>query len=134
MSLEFTKKRDWSDKAGMLSIFLIMSSWFVKYIWPHGTWMYTAVSSVIYSLMILCFATLLLPRLIEIRHQNITRVVLLLFGVGSILFIIGMSTDNIPLLTIGGGLLLIVLLADNQRVRAFFARLGRSSGDGVQRS
>ena len=135
MSPELTEKSEWPDKYVRVLTFLLMFSMFIAgEIWPRGTHTYKVVGAIILLLMVLVGIMPRLPRLFKTRDQNISRVVLFLYAITLIMLAIMIFIDSLPLLIASGVILLIGLLADTLRVRAFFARLGRSSGDGVQRS
>lgn len=114
---------------------LLISPMIAGEIWPRETRTHLIVTTILTLAFFSYLSVIVFPALFETRQKNINIVILVLFGITLIMLTLRMFVDyNRHFLTIVIMLLVITILVTEPKVRAFFARLGRSSGDGSQRS
>jgi chromate transport protein ChrA len=130
MSLGLTEEPKWPDKYGWVYLSIIVFSFFVDGIWPRET----QANKIVYGILILLMALVMilreLPRLIKTRDQNISRVVLFLYGIALIMFVIRIFIHSLPLIIAAALIVFIGMLINTPRVRAFLVRRGGTTGDG----
>lgn len=132
MSLGLTEELKWPDKYGWVYLSILMFSFFVDGIWPRETQTNKVVYGILIFLMALVMIIRELPRLIKTRDQNISRVVLFLYGIALIMFVIRIFIHSLPLLIAAVLIVFIGMLINTPRVRAFLVRRGGTTGDGSQ--